>query len=469
MAMRILLAAFVILSAGCTSRVSTVTEPNLAIVAPAQIHAIQHDISEHVLANGLKVLILERPGLPVVSVQVWYRVGSIHETAGQKGMAHLFEHMMFRGSEHFGPEEHAQRIREAGGQYNAYTTDEYTVYWNRLGADKLDLALSLEADRMGSLRLTQDTLTREREVVQEEYHLRVKNDPLGAMEKRIRAVLFPDHPYEHGPIGRLEDIARFEVEDCASFYKTYYAPNNAVLIIVGDVKRDEVLQLVELKFGSIPTGPPPAPPRLILDSSQVTPRSDTATDLPIPVTACAFYTNGARHEDHVALKLIFESLATGRSARLWKKLVRERRLAEYVAGIHMCGQDNGVIILGGVHLPFMSGKIRAEVMRQLHTIKEKGLTPEEFLKVKNQAVSKLVFQQYSANGLATRMGQAELVQGDYGHMDQVLAEIESVTQADIMRVARSYLDEQHLRVVYFKPKDGIFLAKVLGLFKAILL
>ena len=468
MIIRVSLAATALVLAGCSLPAAKV-EPQQATVAPAEIRAINHDITEHVLANGLKVLILERPGLPVVSVQVWYRVGSIHETEGQKGMAHLFEHLMFRGSEHFGPEEHAQRIREAGGQYNAYTTDEYTVYWNRLGADKLDLALTLEADRMGSLRLTRDTLVREREVVQEEYHLRVKNDPLGAMEKRIRGVLFPGHPYEHGPINRLEDIAEFEVEDCQAFYKTYYAPNNAVLFIVGDVKWDEALQLVESKFGSILTGPAPEPPRLVFDTSQVKAWSDTVTDIPIPVTACAFYTNGARHEDHVALKLIFESLATGRSARLWKKLVKERRLAEFFAGIHIYGQHNGVIILGGVHLPFMSGKIRTEIMRQLYTIKEKGLTPDEFVKVKNQAVSKLVFQQYSANGLATRMGQAELVQGDYRHMDQVLAEIESVTQADIMRVAQSYFDEQSLRVVYFKPKDGIFLAVVLGLFKAILM
>lgn len=469
MTTRILLALVLLLFAGCGQRVTPVVERKQAIVAPAEIHVIQHNVTEHVLANGLKVLILEKPGLPVVSVQVWYRVGSIHETEGQKGMAHLFEHMMFRGSAHFGPEAHAQRIREAGGQYNAYTTDEYTVYWNRLGVDKLALALTLEADRMGSLRLTQDTLTREREVVQEEYHLRVKNDPLGAMEKRIRGVLFPNHPYEHGPIGRLEDIAAFEVEDCAAFYKTYYAPNNAVLIIVGDVKRDEAIQLAELKFGSIPSGPAPEPPRLAFDPSRVKAWSGAVTDVPIPVTACAFYTNGARHQDHAALKLIFESLATGRSARLWKKLVKERRLAEYFAGIHIYGQHNGVLILGGVHLPFMSGKIRTEIMRQLDAIKEQGLTPEEFVKVKNQTISKLVFQQYSSNGVATRMGQAELVQGDYQHMDQVLAEIESVTQADIMRVAQIYLDEQNLRVVYFKPKDGIFLAGVLGLFKAILM
>jgi zinc protease len=405
----------------------------------------------------------------VVSVQIWYRVGSIHETEGQKGMAHLFEHMMFRGSEHFGPEEHARLIREAGGQCNAYTTDEYTVYWDRLAADQLELALSLEADRMGSLRLIQDTLDRERNVVQEEYHLRVKNDPLGSMEKRIRAILYPHHPYEFGPIGRLEDIAQFSVEDCRSFYETYYAPNNAVLSIVGDVKQDEVLQLVESKFGSIPSAPAPKPPQLGFDPSQVKALTPSVTEIPIPVTACAFYTRGVRDQDSAALQLIFQSLASGRSSRLWKKLVKERRLAEFFAGIHLYGQDNAVMIFGGVHLPFMSGKIKTEILRQLDTIKEQGLTPEEFVKVKNQAVSRLIFEQYSANGLATRMAQAEVVNGDYQHMHQILPEIERVTQADIMRVANAYFVEQNLKVVYFKPQEGMFLAGVLGLFKSILM
>jgi len=446
-----------------------VLEPQQAIVSPAQVHVIEHDIVEHTLANGLRVLILEKPDHPVLSVHLWYRVGSIHETDGLKGMAHLFEHMMFRGSEHVGPEEHAQLIQAAGGQYNAYTTDEYTVYWNRLGADKLELALRLEADRMGSLKLTQDTLDRERKVVQEEYHLRVKNDPLGSMEKGIRAILYPHHPYEHGPIGRLEDIAQFTLEDCRAFYQTYYAPNNAVLCIVGDVKQDEVCKLVEQKFGSIPSGPAPAPPELGFDTAQVKAWSPSVTEVPIPVTACAFYTKGARHRDNAALQLIFESLASGRSARLWKKLVMERRLAEFSAGIHLVGQDNAVMIFGGVHLPFMSGKIKAEILRQLDTIKEQGLTPAEFVKVKNQAVSKLIFEQYSANGLATSLGQAEVIRGDYQYVNQVLAEIEAVTQADIMRVAQTYLTEKSLRVVYFKPKKGMFLAGVLGLFKAILM
>ncbi len=469
MMIRVLWAVIALLPAGCAQHVTTVVKPQHAIIAPAQIHAIQYDIVEHTLANGLKVLILEKPGLPVVSVQLWYRVGSIHETEGQKGMAHLFEHMMFRGSEHFGPEEHARLIREAGGQCNAYTTDEYTVYWDRLAADKLDLALSLEADRMGSLRLTQATLDRERNVVQEEYHLRVENDPLGSMEKRIRAILYPSHPYEHGPIGRLEDIAQFGIEDCRAFYETYYAPNNAVLSIVGDVKRDEVLQLVESRFGSIPSASPPEPPQLGFDSAQVKALSPSVTEIPIPVTACAFYTRGVRHRDGVALRLIFESLASGRSSRLWKKLVKERRLAEFFAGIHLYGQDNAVMIFGGVHLPFMSGKIRAEILRQLDTIKEQGLAPEEFVKVKNRAFSRLIFEQYGANGLAMRMAQAEVVNGDYQHMHRFLAEIERVTQADIMRVAREYFNEQNLKVVYFKPQKGMFLAKVLGLFKAILM
>lgn len=478
--MKILTKIFVLLSmvglTGCSNPLVQKAEPDgldskeillKQIESAVEFKGTQYDIVEHTLENGLDILIVEKPTMPVVSVQVWYKVGSINETAGLKGIAHLFEHMMFRGSDNFGPQEHARLVKEAGGDCNAYTTDEVTVYHQKVPVDKLALVLRLEADRMASLKLDQKILDTERQVVMEEYRLRVDNDPIGSMLKEMREFLFPEHPYEFGPIGRMDDIANFSVEDCRKFFESFYAPNNAVLVVAGDVQASQVIELAKSEFGSIEARPVGPEPELSLDKSRVDLGKKNQTQLPIPVTVVAIYTTGERDEDSVALKMIINSLSSGRSSRLWKMLVREKKLAEFFVGQHIQGRENGVVFFAGAHLPFLSGKVKSAILEELEKIKTDGLKESEFVKVRNRLSSQMIFQRYYVDSLAGGIGHFEVVRGDYRLFYQMAEEIEAVTQADIIRVANKYFTKDNIRVMQFEPEEGIFLADIVGLFKSI--
>lgn len=471
--LKIFVVLLVVLLSGCSSP-SVTKAPSDAkkillqkIDSAPDFESKQYEITEHTLQNGLKLLIVEKPAMPVVSVQVWYKVGSINETDGFKGIAHLFEHMMFRGSDNFGPEEHAQLIKETGGNCNAYTSDEVTVYHQKIPADKLELVLKLEADRMASLTLNQEILNTERQVVMEEYRLRVDNNPIGSMEKQMRQFLFPSHPYEFGPIGKMEDIAAFTVENCRSFFDSFYAPNNAVLVVAGNVQADEVIKMAKSQFSSIAARPVNPAPDLSLDTSLVKVNEKAKTQLPIPVTTLAFYVPGERDEDSIVLKMITNSLASGRSSRLWKTLVREKKLAEFFAGISIQGQENGVIIFAGAHLPFMSGKVKTAILKEIDKIKTEGLRESEFLKVRNRLSWQMIAQRYHVNSLARSIGYYEVVRGDYSLYYKMPEKINAVTQADIIRVANKYFTDDNIRVMHFRPKEGIFLADIVGLFKSI--
>ncbi len=427
----------------------------------------QYEIVSHTLANGLKVLILEKHTMPVAAVQVWYNVGSADEPNGLKGIAHLFEHMMFRGSKNFGPQDHFRLIKEAGGYCNGATSDETTVYWERIPADKLELILKLEADRMAWLKLDQSILDTERQVVMEEYRLTVDNNPIGSMDKKVRQFLFPGHPYEFGPIGRMEDIAKFSVEDCQKFFSTFYSPNNAVLIIVGDVQAEQVIKMAEAQFGFIKSAKVPGRPEMIIQKDKISAINNAQTDLPIPVTVMAFYTAGARDKDRAALELLFNCLADGRSSRLWKVLVKDKKIAEKFVADQEEGRNNGLMFFAAAHLPHLSGKIQKNILQQLENIKTSGLEDNEFTKARNQLHSEKVFERYYAEKLASSIGYSEVVRGDYKLFYKVDEEIQSVTQADIIRVANRYFNKDNMKIVCFEPKERNFLVGLAGFIKSI--
>ncbi|HBG26560.1 MAG: hypothetical protein A2Y10_02010 [Planctomycetes bacterium GWF2_41_51] len=441
----------------------------LFIVSTNYSHAAEQQgkIVSHTLNNGLKVLILEKDSMPVVSVQVWYHVGSIDEPNGLKGIAHLFEHMMFRGSKNFGPQEHFQLIKAAGGNCNAYTSDERTVYYERVPSDKLDLVLRLEADRMVWLKLDQNVLDTERQVVMEEYRMRVDNDPIGAIQKDVRKFLFSNNPYEFGPIGKMEDIQNFTVEDCQKFYNTYYSPNNATLVIVGDVKADEAIEMVENRFGFIDSSSIPARPEIILSPKRASVVNKSTTELPVPVSLLSFYTAGARDEDRAALEVLLYSLVDGKSSRLWRSLVKEKKVAEHFTGEYIEGANNGLVIFAAAHLPSMSRKVEKNIWDQLEKIKTSGLEDAEFKKIRNQIRAGNLFEKYYVNQLASTIGYSQVVRGDYEYFYKLDKEIENVTQEDIIRVANKYFNKENVEMVYFEPRHKMFLANIAGFFKSL--
>jgi len=430
--------------------------------------AEQAKIVSHTLDNGLKVLIYEKHTIAAVGVQVWYHVGSADEPNGLKGIAHLFEHMMFRGSKNVAAEEHFRLIRAAGGQCNAYTSDEVTVYHQRVPADKLELVLWLEADRMASLRLDQKVLDTERQVVMEEYRMRVDNDPLGSIERDVRKFLFHNSPYEFGPIGKMEDIKNLTVEDCQSFYKKYYAPNNATLVIAGDVDADKAIEMVKSRFGDIPSG------ELLHKRAQIQVKPDLAaeinkskTDFPVPVCIFSFYTKGARDKDRAALQILLNALTQGKSSRLWRSLVKEKRDAEYFTGEYIEAENNGLLILAAAYLPGMRGKVERNIWNQLEKIKENGLNEDEFIKARNLLRAGNVFEKYYVDRLASTIGFSEVVRGDYELFYAMDEEIQSVTQEDVIMAANRYFAKENLRKIYLEPKEPMLLAVMAGLVKMI--
>jgi predicted Zn-dependent peptidase len=288
------------------------------------------------LTNGLRVILSQDRRQPVVAVNLWYNVGSRNEREGRTGFAHLFEHMMFQGSEHVPDTEHIAHIERVGGSMNGSTWLDRTNYFETVPANRLELALWLESDRMGFLlpAMTQEKLDNQRSVVQNERRQRVDNQPYGDWDERIQALVYPpDHPYHHSVIGSMEDLDAATLDDVRAFFETYYAPNNAVLTVCGDFEDAEARDLIERYFGGIPRGPelPPVPGRTrIPDRLEAPVRETVESPIALARAYFAFRIPPYGHDDFVAADVASSLLATGKSSRLYRALVRERRMAQSV-------------------------------------------------------------------------------------------------------------------------------------------
>ncbi|MBI4179730.1 insulinase family protein [bacterium] len=421
------------------------------------------------LGNGLKVIVRPKAGSPVVTVQVWYRVGSYHERVGIRGIAHLFEHMMFRGSEHFGPEEHSRLIQNVGGYDNAFTAEDMTVYHQTLPARHLELPFKLEADRMRSLKLDSAILNTEREVVKEEFHQSL-NNPFSRAYLEFRRRLFPGHPYAWTPLGDLEDLNQISVQDCLDFYNAHYAPNHAVLVVSGNVKAAEVRSLAEKYFGPLkPSGSdgsygqafdlstPPAEKRIAL-----------RLDLELPVVTLAYHIPPAAHEDIPALEVLTAILSDGESSRLYRSMVRESKLAVHAMGSTILQKDPGLYGVGAAFLPNRdAGEIEAGLRREIRRVRDDGVTRRELEKAVNQALAEEVFGGYSVDHLAHGMGESEILEGDYRRFETVVRRYRSLTPEQIRDVAVKYLTEDREIVLIAEPLQTNWLYYAAGWAKSI--
>src|SRR5688572_17451333 len=285
------------------------------------------------LDNGLRVLLLEDHRSPIVTVQTWYRVGSRNEARGATGIAHFLEHLMFRGTARYGPGEFARLVELNGGQDNAFTSQDVTSYYVNLAADRLYLMLDLEADRMHNLLLDAKIIASEREVVIEERRTRTEDDPGGALGEEVSAIAFRAHPYGQPIIGWPTDLTRITPEEIRTFYRTYYVPNNALLVMVGDFKTAEVLAKVRATFGALPRGAEP-PPVLAVEPPQSSERRLTVRrPAELPIVYLGYPVPNQKSPDAAALELLSVILSGGRTSRLYRDLVHERQLA-----LEACGE-----------------------------------------------------------------------------------------------------------------------------------
>ncbi len=396
---------------------------------------------EMVLDNGLRVLSLEDPGSGVVAVQLWYHVGAKDEQPGRQGFAHMFEHMMFRGTDRLGPEDHFKQIRRTGGDCNAYTSFDQTVYVQELPANQLELAFWLEAERMAFLRIDQSGYDTERKVVEEERRLGL-NKPYGSVPEKLLAELFPGQSYGWSPIGNIAHLRAAAVGELRDFWQRYYVPNNATLVVAGGIKNDEVQRLAKKYFGWMPREADPPrvaslTPRSFKNRS-ITIKEDSA---PAPAVGLIWGTVPAREGDAVPLQLLATVLGGGESSRLYRELVAEKQLAVVALAGSITFENAGLFAAGAVLPPFSrSGPQALEAIRRhAEKLRTEPVTEKELLKAKNQTLSQLASQSQTAASRARALGEAAVIEGDAARVNLEFDRVRAVTAADLQRVAQKYL------------------------------
>ena len=410
-------------------------------------------VQEHVLANGLKVLLLEMPKAPVATIQVWYRVGSRNEVMGRAGLSHMLEHMMFKGTERYPKGVFSRLIRKNGGNDNAFTSQDYTAYFENLAADRLNLALELEADRMHGLVLEGKEFQLEREVVKEERRLRTEDDPQAYLVEQLFAQVFMVHPYHWPIIGWFSDLNAMTLEDLKTHYDTYYSPNNATLIVVGDIKPDTLLPTIKDLFEPIPRGPVP-PGQVVLEPEQLGERRLTVKrEAQVPFVMAGYRVPNYTSQDAAALSVLEAVMSHGKSARLYRSLVYEQKLALAVgAEFDFFQADPGLFYCFAVVKP---GKKPEEIEQALHKeferLQSAPPTEQEMQRARNQVEADYLFGQDSNFRLAMLMGQAETVGAGWRFVGKYLDQIRGVSASDVQQVARRYLKSDSRTVGVLLP------------------
>ena len=418
-------------------------------VAEAQVAA---RVKESALENGLKILLLEEHKAPVVTVHVWYRVGSRNEQPGATGLSHFLEHMMFKGTSKVGPGQFSKTVQKNGGRDNAFTSDDYTGYFETFASDRFELALELEADRMRGLLLDPKEVESEKKVVMEERRLRTDDDPVSALRESMDAVAFLEHPYRQPVIGWMSDIEALTREDLVRHYNAYYVPNNAVLIVVGDFRSDELLPKLRRVFGAIPRGPEPPRVRAVESAQRGERRLVLKKEAELPFVFMGYHVPDLKHPDNFALELLAYILSGGKSARIYKSLVYEKQLALYAGG----GYERESVDpnLFPLYASVMPGKTAEEVERalaaEIERVKNEPVPDQELEKAKNQVEAGFLLGQDSVFNLARQLAEYEIVAG-WRTWEDYLPGIRAVKAEDLQRVARAYLTADNRTVAVLIP------------------
>lgn len=407
------------------------------------------------LANGLQVAFLPMPKAPSVTVQLWYHVGSKDEAANRRGSAHMFEHMMFKGTEHLRSEEHARHLNGLGGYVNAFTTEDATAYHNTLPAEYLDFAMQLEAERMVNLWFRDDMILAEKEVVKEEIRQQ-ENNPLYGGFLRFLEIAFTKHPYSWTAGGNLKDLDATSLDDLKAFYSSYYAPNNALVVVVGKASRAEVEASAEKWFGKIKRAQdPPRPAAGKAEPKQLKARREVVAPAQIGVVMRGYHIPEANHPDMQALQVMALILSGGESSRLYEQVVRKDKLAVQAGGQLVVREDPGLFMVFGAYLDAASGdKLEAALTAQIAGIRKTPVKAAELRKAKNQLMAQFVYGLESVTGIANQIGNSWIQRSDPKRFLDDLQAFNNVTAADIKRVANLYLNESQVSVVVIPPGGG---------------
>jgi len=440
-------------TAGASAALPAVSGSHSPPPDPLTHGRVHIDFTQTILANGLRVQLTEDHGAPVIALNIAYDVGSRNEREGLTGFAHLFEHMMFKGSRNVGDGEHFYQIFSNGGSMNGTTSADITLYFETLPANQLELALFLEADRMRSLEITRAKLDNQRHAVQEERRLRVDNQPYGRADEYFGQLFYDNFAYKHSTIGSMEDLNAASIEDVARFFKTYYAPNNAVLSLVGDFDSAQAMVLIRKYFEDIPRQSP-APKVDLTEPPQEAERRESMTDAlaRLAQVQIAYKLPPGNTPDLPALQVLSSVLQGGDSSRLYQSLSKDKELVVDIGGFVDERIGPGGLYIGATLQPHGApADVEAAIYAELEKLMQQPVAPWELQKAKN--TTRLGFLQgiRSAQARATMLGSYTIKFGDPNLINTRLTRLDDVTAADVQRVARQYLQENNRTVVVTTP------------------
>lgn len=427
----------------------------LVVLTAVPVLAQDLNVTEKVLPNGLKVLLKEEHKAPVVTFQVWYKVGSRNEQLGRTGLSHLLEHMMFKGTKKYGPKYFSRTVMKNGGNDNAFTSRDYTAYFENFASDRIHISLELESDRMQNLLLDPREFESERKVVMEERRMRYEDDPVSSMLEQMMATAFLAHPYQWPVIGWMADLESITRDDLYRHYKQYYTPNNATIVVVGDFDTGRLLPQIEKYFGRIPRGPelPRVTAREPGQSGER--RIVVRREAELPFVFVGYHTPNLVHPDSYALEVMEAIISGGRSSRIYRSLVYEKQIALEAGGDYdrISADPNLFYIYAGVMPGRKVEEVEAALYAEIERLKTEPVTDEELQKAKNQIEAGFIMAQDSVFYQAMLLGKYETV-ADWRLLNKYLEGIRAVTKDDIQRVAREYFTEDNRTVGILIPKKS---------------
>lgn len=427
----------------------------LALGIQGTLHA--QEAKDTTLENGMKIIVREDPRSPVVVHMVWYKAGSMDETSGTTGVAHVLEHMMFKGTERHGQGEFSRIVASLGGRDNAFTGRDYTAYFQQIQSSQLERMMELEADRMRSLLLMPEAFAKEIKVVMEERRLRTEDQPASLLDEAVYAAAFMAHPYHWPIIGWMNDLENMTAMDARNWYERWYTPNNATMVVVGDVKAETVFALAKKHFGDIPAR------EVIPTRPQTEPEQQGMRRVTVkapaenPMVVLAFKVPGLQDiendQDVYALDVLSAILDGYDNARLSAKLVRKDKVASSVA-VGYATPSRGpalftlaAVPLGNTGTPELETRLRAEIAR----IAKEGISQAELERVKMQIISSQIYKRDSLFGQALEIGVLEMTGIGYRHMDRVIEKLKAVTSGEVQSVAARYFGDEALTVGTLVP------------------
>jgi zinc protease len=420
--------------------------------------AAQAEVFERTLANGLKVVVKEDHRAPVVVQQIWYKAGSMDEMNGTTGIAHVLEHMMFKGTKAVPAGEFSKRIAAAGGRENAFTSSDYTAYFQQLHKSQLPLAMKLESDRMENLNLTAKEFSKEIKVVMEERRMRTDDEPQSLMNEIMRSVIYQEHPYHHPVIGWMSDLQLLTVNDARVWYNRWYAPNNATLVIAGDVNPDEVFALAQRYYGTIPQHKLPVRRNFIEPSQAGIKRLIVKAPAELPQLVMAYQTPVIKSAEQdwkpYALDMLAGVLDGNESARLNKHLVREQQIAS-AAGASYDSTSRGPSLFTLEATPSTGRTVQdveAALRAEIALLLKDGVNEDELKRVKAQVTASEVYKRDSLFYQAMQIGQMESIGLGHQAIPVMLKKIQAVTADQVQQVAKEFLQDDNLTVAVLDPQ-----------------